>query len=54
MERLMQEATREFPGWVFERDRSGWTATQGDLRLTRSSLAALRALLRVHRATRRK
>jgi hypothetical protein len=39
---------------VFERDRSGWTATQGDLRITRSSLAALRALLRVHRATRRK
>ncbi|MBE1590133.1 hypothetical protein ACFPOI_03800 [Nonomuraea angiospora] len=53
MERLLQEATREFPGWSFQRDRSGWTATHGDTRLTRPSLAALRALLRLHRGTRR-
>ncbi|KAB8197791.1 hypothetical protein FH608_004510 [Nonomuraea phyllanthi] len=52
MERLQQEAAREFPGWSFRRDRTGWTATHGDLRLTRPSLAALRALLRIHRATR--
>ncbi|UBU14494.1 hypothetical protein [Nonomuraea gerenzanensis] len=53
MERLLQEATREFPGWSFERDHSGWTAVHDETRLTRSSLAALRALLRVHRAARR-
>ncbi|WP_433437587.1 hypothetical protein [Nonomuraea sp. CA-141351] len=50
MERLLQEATREFPGWSFQRDRLGWTATHGDIQLTRPTLAALRALLRVHRA----
>ncbi|WP_143043636.1 hypothetical protein [Nonomuraea jiangxiensis] len=54
MQRLLQEAIREFPGWSFERDHSGWTATRGETRLTRSSLAALRALLRVHRPTRRR
>ncbi|GAA3243206.1 hypothetical protein [Nonomuraea helvata] len=53
MERLLQEATREFPGWSFQRDHSGWTATHGDTRLTRSTLAALRALLRLHRGARR-
>ncbi|QYC38637.1 hypothetical protein Nocox_05050 [Nonomuraea coxensis DSM 45129] len=53
MERLLEEAAREFPGWAFERHRSGWTAAHGDLRLTRPSLAALRALLRVHREARR-
>ncbi|MFC4115648.1 hypothetical protein [Nonomuraea zeae] len=54
MERLLQEASREFPGWAFERDHSGWTATRGEIRLTRPSLAALRAILRVHRETRRR
>ncbi|MEV0159173.1 hypothetical protein ACGFJC_17520 [Nonomuraea fuscirosea] len=54
MEHLLQEANREFSGWTFERDPSGWTAVRGDVRLTRPSLAALRALLRVHRATRRR
>ncbi|MFC5833105.1 hypothetical protein [Nonomuraea insulae] len=53
MERLRQEATREFPGWSFERDRSSWTAIHDETRFTRHSLAALRALLRVHRAARR-
>ncbi|WP_344896717.1 hypothetical protein [Nonomuraea antimicrobica] len=52
MERLMEEATREFPGWSFERDRSGWTAVHDKTRLTRPSLAALRAILRVHRVSR--
>ncbi|MEV1166851.1 hypothetical protein [Nonomuraea sp. NPDC049784] len=52
MERLLQEATREFPGWSFQRDHSGWTAIHGDTRLTRPSLAALRALLRLHRPAR--
>ncbi|MEV4801887.1 hypothetical protein AB0K18_17890 [Nonomuraea sp. NPDC049421] len=52
MEHLLQEATREFPGWSFERDRSGWTATRDETRLRRPSLAALRAILRVHRAVR--
>ncbi|MDP4506538.1 hypothetical protein [Nonomuraea turcica] len=54
MARLQQEAVREFPGWAFERDRSGWTAVHGDIRFTRPTLAALRAILRVHRATRRR
>ncbi|HEX4816327.1 MAG TPA: hypothetical protein VFV66_26590 [Nonomuraea sp.] len=54
MERLLKEATREFPGWVFERDDAGWTAAKGEFRFTRHSLAALRALLRVHRATQRR
>ncbi|MCK2221383.1 hypothetical protein MF672_047410 [Actinomadura sp. ATCC 31491] len=54
MERLLNEAAREFPGWAFERDQAGWTAVNGDLRLTRHSLAALRALLRVHRAAGRR
>ncbi|WP_157548270.1 hypothetical protein [Nonomuraea candida] len=53
MERLQQEATREFPGWSFHRDHSGWTAVRDETRVTRPSLAALRALLRVHRAARR-
>ncbi|MGN9836675.1 hypothetical protein ACTMTI_01000 [Nonomuraea sp. H19] len=52
MERLLQEARREFPGWAFERDHSGWTASHGETRVTRQTLAALRALLRVHRAAR--
>jgi len=52
MEHLLQEATREFPGWSFERDRSGWTATRDQTRLRRPSLAALRAILRLHRAVR--
>jgi hypothetical protein len=47
MERLLEEAMREFPGWAFERDRSGWSAVLGDIRLTGRSLAALRARLRV-------
>ncbi|MEV4168502.1 MULTISPECIES: hypothetical protein [unclassified Nonomuraea] len=54
MERLLQEATREFPGWSFVRDHSGWTAIRDETRLTRPSLAALRALLRVHRAAQRR
>ncbi|MEV0380091.1 hypothetical protein [Nonomuraea sp. NPDC050643] len=54
MERLLQEATREFPGWAFERDHQGWTAIRDEIRVTRPSLAALRALLRVHRAMRRR
>ncbi|MEW9546899.1 hypothetical protein [Nonomuraea sp. NPDC050783] len=54
MERLLQEAAREFPGWTFGRDDTGWTAARGALRFTRPSLAALRALLRVHRAARRR
>ncbi|MFI7698314.1 hypothetical protein [Nonomuraea sp. NPDC049480] len=53
MERLLREAVREFPGWAFERDHSGWTAIHGDIRFTRPSLAALRAILRVHRVARR-
>ncbi|MEU6716193.1 hypothetical protein ABZ897_32410 [Nonomuraea sp. NPDC046802] len=52
MERLQEEAIREFPGWAFERHQSGWTAVHDEVRLTRPSLAALRALLRVHRTTR--
>ncbi|MED7927517.1 hypothetical protein SMD20_24880 [Nonomuraea sp. LP-02] len=52
MERLLEEAAREFPGWAFERHHAGWTAARDDLRLTRPSLAALRALLRVHREAR--
>ncbi|MGW0801960.1 hypothetical protein [Nonomuraea sp. NPDC002799] len=54
MERLLQEAVREFPEWAFERDQSGWTAIQDTTRLTRPSLASLRALLRLHRAVRRR
>ncbi|TDD25082.1 hypothetical protein [Nonomuraea diastatica] len=53
MEKLLQEAMREFPGWDFDRDASGWTAVRGETRFTRPSLAALRALLRVHRVVRR-
>ncbi|MCF6471689.1 hypothetical protein FAF44_25310 [Nonomuraea sp. MG754425] len=53
MERLLQEAGREFPEWSFERHRSGWTATRDETRFTRPSLAALRAILRVHRTARR-
>ncbi|WP_406673562.1 hypothetical protein WBK31_30860 [Nonomuraea sp. N2-4H] len=52
MDHLLQEAAREFPGWSFERDRSGWTATRDQTRLRRPSLAALRAILRLHRAVR--
>jgi hypothetical protein len=47
MERLLEEAMREFPGWAFTRDPSGWTAVSGRTRLTGRSLAALRAHLRV-------
>ncbi|MEU5868276.1 MULTISPECIES: hypothetical protein [unclassified Nonomuraea] len=47
MERLLEEAMREFPGWAFSRGRAGWTAVSGDVRLTGRSLAALRARLRV-------
>ena len=47
MERLLEQAMREFPGWAFSRGRSGWTAVCGDTRLTGRSLAALRARLRV-------
>ncbi|SEG99538.1 hypothetical protein SAMN05444920_113134 [Nonomuraea solani] len=54
MERLLEEAAREFPGWAFERNQSSWTAARDDVRYTRPSLAALRALLRVHRAARRR
>lgn len=52
MERLLREAAREFPGWAFERDQHGWTAARGEIRLTRPTLAALRALLCLHRAAR--
>jgi hypothetical protein len=52
MERLLRGAAREFPGWAFERDQHGWTAARGEIRLTRPTLAALRALLCLHRAAR--
>lgn len=47
VERLLEEAAREFPGWSFEREAGGWAAVRGGIRLSRPTLAALRALLRL-------
>lgn len=49
VQRLVDEARREFPRWRFARRGRGWQASSGDVCVTGESLAELRQLLREYR-----
>ncbi|MET8161500.1 hypothetical protein ABZT47_34515 [Sphaerisporangium sp. NPDC005289] len=46
MNRLLEEAQREFPHWQFRRAGESWAAVRGDIERTAATIAELRAGLR--------